>query len=156
MSSDWRELFKELLYAEEEAQVTATLEKSRLLTADVWEPLGATENNFSQIGNQHGEPGGAMADKLINSIDARLMLACYQNDTDPEADDAPQSMAEAVERYFGVKGGLLGELTSTEQTKLALGIRLVAVGSNKDPSYLVIDSGEGQTPRSVPNSSGSA
>jgi len=151
VSIDSKRLFEELLHAEEEAQVTAVLEKFGLLTADVWEPLGATENNFSQIGNQHGEPGGAMADKLINSIDARLMLACYQNGTDPEADAAPQSMAEAVERYFGVKGGLLGELTSAEQTKLALGIRLVAVGTNKDPSYLVIDSGEGQTPRSFPD-----
>jgi hypothetical protein len=144
-------LFEELLHAEEEDQVTTVLENSSLLAAEVWEPLGATENNFSQIGNQHGEPGGAMADKLINSIDAHLLLACYRHGIDAESDDAPKSMAEAVERFFGVKGGLLGELSSTDQTKLALGIRLVAVGSNKDPSYLVIDSGEGQTPRSFPD-----
>jgi hypothetical protein len=109
VSIAWGELFEELLHAEEEDQVSVVLEKSGLLTAEVWEPLGATENNFSQIGNQHGEPGGAMADKLINSIDARLMLACYQSGVDPEGDDAPQTMADAVERYFGVKGGLLGE-----------------------------------------------
>ncbi len=134
-----------------EDEVSSALEKFGLLTADVWEPLGGTENNFSQIGNQHGEPGGAMADKLINGIDAQLLLACYRAGIDPESDEAPQTMSEAVERFFGVRGGRLGDLTSREQTALALGIRLVAVGSNKSPSYLAIDTGEGQTPRSFPD-----
>jgi hypothetical protein len=148
---DWKDVFEQLLHAEEEDEVTQILEGLALGSASVWEPLGGTENNFSQIGNQHGDPGGAMADKLINGIDAQLLLACYKAGIDPESDEAPQSMVEAVERFFGVKGGRLGDLTSREQTAMALGIRLVAVGANRVPSYLVLDTGEGQTPRSFPD-----
>lgn len=148
----WDQLFEDLLHAESETDVTGHLESRGLLQDDsVWVPLGGEENNYSIVGNQHTDPTGALVEKMINGIDALLLRACYEAGTDPESDAAPLNMAEAVERFFGVKDGRLGDLTAREQTALAMNLRLVAVGLKSDPSYLVVDTGEAQTPKSFPD-----
>ncbi|MGH2659006.1 MAG: hypothetical protein ACRDHS_04895 [Actinomycetota bacterium] len=151
MRAGWKDLFEELLHAEREADVTAILTRRRLLDEALWVPLGREENNYSVVGVQHADPTGALVEKVINGIDALLLRACYASGIDPESERAPQSMAEAVELFFGVKGGRLGDLTPREQTALAMNLRLIAVGLKTDPSYLVVDTGEGQTPRSFPD-----
>lgn len=148
---DWATLFEQLVQAEQEAKVSRILERQHLMDEDLWVPLGGEENNYSIVGVQHADPTGALVEKVINGIDALLLQACYANGIDPESDSAPQTMAEAVERFYGVKGGRLGDLTSREQTALAMNLRLVAVGLKTDPSYLVIDTGEAQTPKSFPD-----
>ncbi len=40
---------------------------------NVWRFYGDNENNFSTIGNQQSKPEAALVEKLINSVDARLM-----------------------------------------------------------------------------------
>jgi hypothetical protein len=148
---DWQAIFLELLTADSEQHALTVLKRHALLDPGTWALLGGQENNFSIVGNQHSDPTGALVEKIINAIDARLMAACFQAGVDPEGPDAPVTMRDAVERFFNVKGGRLGDLAEREQTRLANSIQLVAVGSKGSPSYLVIDQGEGQTPQSFPD-----
>lgn len=60
-------------------------------------------------------------------------------------------MRDAVERFFNVRQGRLGDLDDKSIRELANGIQLVAVGPKDNPSYLIVDDGEGQTPRSFPD-----
>ena len=149
------QLFYKLLKAEDEKEVDAILSEEGYLVDDesLWSPLGGYENNFSTVGNQQADPTGALVDKLINGIDAILMAACFSQDVAPESTDAPQSMSEAVERFFKVRGGRLGSIDARTRTALAeeFDLRLVAVGSRESPCYLLTDRGEGQTPAMFPD-----
>ena len=42
----------------------------------VWRYYGDSENNFATGGNQQSRPDAALVEKLVNSIDARLMNEC--------------------------------------------------------------------------------
>ena len=150
--TDYQPLFEQLLRSESEDDVIAVLAEWNLLdAADEWRPFGDEENNFSTVGNQHADPTGALVEKIINAIDARLMSACYAAGIDPEGPDAPETMQAATEQFFGIKGGRLGDLTRKQQRKLAEGIELVALGAKSTPNYLIVDRGEGQTPGMFPD-----
>lgn len=148
---DWQRLFYDLLHAEDERAVTEILQAARLLDDGHWRPLGGMENNFAIVGNQQTDPTAAVVEKIINGIDHVLMLEAFKNGIDPEGPDAPHSMSEAVERFFKIRDGRLENITPTERTRLAERIQLIAAGSRKDPCYLVVDQGEGQTPTSFPD-----
>lgn len=115
--------------------------------------LGGNENNFATVGNQQTEATAALVEKIINGVDAVLMTECHRRRIDPEGEKAPRSMSNGVEELFGVRDGRLENLAPAEQTALAEKIQLhvVAVGDKKSPCYLIIDGGEGQTPRSFPD-----
>lgn len=144
------ELFDQLLKAEGETEVDDVLKKTGYHNDDsnLWQPFGGFGMNLNQINNQQSDATAALVEKLINSIDAVLMAECYNADIDPKGADAPRSMAEAVARLFKVKDGRLENLTAAERTKLAERIHFVATGTKKEPCYLVVDRGEGQTPDS--------
>jgi len=145
------ELFNALLHAEHESDVDFILDRSRYLSDESsWQPLGDIENNFATVGNQQSEPTAALVEKIINSMDAVLMLECFKKGIDPEGPEAPPSMTEAIELFFQVKSGQIGALSPRERTKLAELVHLVAVGSKEEPCYLIIDKGEGQTPYKFP------
>ena len=38
-----------------------------------WRYYGDYENNYNTIGNQQSRPDAALVEKLVNSVDARLM-----------------------------------------------------------------------------------
>lgn len=139
-----------LLRAESETEVEGILEKAGYLAddPDTWQPFGGFGMNLNQINNQQSDPTAALVEKLINSIDAVLMAECYRAGVDPKEPEAPRTMSEAVARLFNVQDGRLENLTPTERTALAGRIHFVATGSRRDPCYLVVDSGEGQTPSS--------
>jgi hypothetical protein len=147
---DPRTLFEGLLHAEQEAKVITLLEKQGVMALDNWRDLGDLDNNFGIVSNQQADATGALVEKIINSLDANLMRACFQAGLDPEGADAPKGMAEAVERFFSVPRGRIGDLTTSQQRELAEMTQIVAVGSKSEPSYLVIDKGEGQTPKMQP------
>lgn len=146
-----RALFDRLLKADNEEQVTAILTDSALLTDDCWQPLGGIENNWSIAGNQQSDPAQALAEKLINCMDAVLLYECQKRGIDPTQAAAPQSMEEAAETFFGVKNGSLETVDDSEALrKMADRIQLVATGSKSEPCYTVIDTGEGQSPADFP------
>ena len=117
---------------------------------DSWRYLGDQENNFSTIGNQQNKPETALVEKLINSIDAVLISECLSRKENPESPNAPQSIKEALVSYFNMHSGKLINLTKNERSQLAKRINLVATGKKSNPSYSIIDNGEGQTPNKIP------
>lgn len=152
-ANDQLYLFESLLHAETESEVDRVLHEAGLSLENeaVWKPLGNMENNFSTVGNQQTEATAALVEKLINGIDAVLMSECFRAGVEPEGPDAPLSMAEAVQRFFSVRDGSLGNLDAKRRTDLADKLQLIAVGDKSAPNYLIIDQGEGQSPDQFPD-----
>ncbi|MCY3977412.1 MAG: hypothetical protein OXG23_04875 [Chloroflexi bacterium] len=151
MSRENRKLCLSLLNAESENAVIRLLKHYGYWSNDsLWRAYGDKENNFGQIGSQQGQPAGAMIEKLVNSIDAVLMRECLGRGIPVEGSDAPQSIDEALERFFDIRNGNLANIGAANRTKLSRNIGLVATGSKSKPNYTVFDRGEGQTPRSMP------
>ena len=127
---------------------------------EVWRDFGDLENNFSTIGNQASRPETALAEKLVNSVDAQLTRRCYEEDIELEGERAPQSSREAVAMFFApwnpnsVRAGYINEWPVEHRLEIARGISLAVTGSSPregNPSITVADSGEGQVPREFPN-----
>ena len=150
-----QEIFTRLQAFEEEVEVDELLSGLgyELTNEAVWKPLGGYENNFSTVGNQHSEATGAFVEKVINGIDALLMAECFKRGIDPEGADAPRTMAEAIERFYGIKDGRLDSFDPKQLTALAEReqMHVVATGGKISPCYLIIDGGEGQTPDRFPD-----
>lgn len=135
-----------LLHADREAQVVDILKQAGLWDdARCWRLLGDDENNFKTVGAQQARSEPALVEKLINSVDARLMAACLRAGIDPTSSQAPQNITEARVRFLG----------ATERTELAKMITLAATGARAQqegmPCLTICDLGEGQTPRRVPD-----
>ena len=114
-----------------------------------WKPYGGAEKNWDRVGVQTSEPVGALAELIINSIDAILMRKAHEKDLNLEGESVPQSMSEAVKTFFPeVHEGKLTLLSQEQRTKLAKKSVLVGVQrkTKKDtcPNYTIVDFGEGQ------------
>ena len=79
------------------------------------------------------------------------MAECYRRGNDPTAPEAPQTIYEALEEYYGITEGKLTNIGPTQRTQLAENIYLVATGMKTSPCYSIIDKGEGQTPKKMPD-----
>ena len=115
-----------------------------------WRYYGDNENNFAIIGNQQSAPDSALVEKIINSVDAVLMRECLRKGIDPESNNAPPTIEGALEEFFDIRHGMLTNLSSKKRRELAENILLVATGKKSNPNYLIIDKGEGQTPKKMP------
>jgi hypothetical protein len=142
----YKKICDELLRAESEQEVTQVLEQHQLLDPRHWKPLGNMPNNRSIVNNQQQDPTGALVEKIINSEDAMLTKECFLNNIVPDSPGAPQTMAEAAKKFFKIPDGNLANLTAGELTRFAENIQVVATGKKSEPSYLIIDKGEGQVP----------
>ena len=151
--SNYKELFLNLLKVEGEEKVYNIINKnSQLKNQNNWVPYGETRKNFSVFDNQQPNAVSALIEKITNSIDSILIKECHFNEIDPkDYKKAPKSMSEAVEKFFNIKNGELGEITPTERKKLAKDIQLIATGTEKTPDILIFDNGEGQHPNEFKN-----
>jgi len=96
-----KELCLKLMRADSEAEIVQILtEVGFWENKRVWRLYGDRENNFSTIGNQQNRPDAALVEKLINSVDARLMHECLARGINPESPAAPQNIRESVARFF--------------------------------------------------------
>ncbi len=111
-----------------------------------WQFFGNDENNYSIIGNQQSKPEAAIVEKIINSVDAMLMGQCLSDGIGPESSEAPQSIHDALVKYFQIFDGKLTNISPSERSKLAENIGFVATGQKTNPNYVIFDKGEGQTP----------
>ena len=124
-----------------------------------WRPYGGRASNFNTIGNQQSRPDAAIVEKLVNSIDARLINECLGRGIDPEGTRAPHTMREAVALFFengstSSSAGLVREWTSAKRTEVSKGITLAATGfrpNQGNPCFIIADCGEGQTPDAFPS-----
>ena len=152
-----RELCRALVKAESESEAIRVFREAGLWDdQDCWTPLGGIDNNYGTIINQQASAEAALAEKITNSIDARLMAECRRNGLDPEAPlmrngvPMPSSPADAA-KAFGCEWKPTSEGPDS-LTARAQKIAVVVTGGKRPNSACVsvIDQGEGQTPDSFP------
>lgn len=114
-----------------------------------WKAYGQAKKNWDRVGGQTSEAVGALAELIINSIDAILMRRAKEEKIDDGDENAPQNMSEAVKRFFPeVLEGRLTLLSNEQRTKLAEKSVQIGIQRKKKrdifPNYTIIDFGEGQ------------
>lgn len=141
------DLFWKLYSLNTEEELKNIVESNTLFTNPKnWKPYGNNQGNFGTFESQQNHPVPALIEKITNSIDAMLIKECKLNGIDPKSKEAPRTMSKAVEMFYNVKDGEIGELTATERRILAENIQVIAVGDKVQPSIIIYDYGEGQTP----------
>lgn len=154
-----RELALQLLHADSELAVI------ELLTAagywddpTAWRLVGDKDSNFSIIGNQQSRPEAALVEKIVNSVDARLMNECLVRGIDPETDAAPKSIPHAIAAFFDEKGpgtmSSIAEWGTAKRLEQAHSITVTITGNKPRegmPCITIADAGEGQSPARFPN-----
>ena len=157
---DSKALCMALLRADTEGEVVSLLEQAGYWDAPAcWRPYGDLENNWGVGGNQQSLAEGALAEKLINSVDACLINECLTRRIDPSSAEAPQSVREAVALFFadsshspGVDMARLENWGSVKARKVAANITFCATGVRPEQLNITIaDAGEGQTPDRLPD-----
>lgn len=152
-SEETRALAVKLLRADTENEVIDLLRAAGYWdNPDAWRNYGDNENNFSIIGNQQSQPEAALVEKIVNSIDSTLMLKAKQAGVAIEPPGAPPSIMDAVELFYGGNGNV-AQWDRRKRFEVAQDIQVVATGAGpKDgqPSFTVVDQGEGLTPDSFP------
>ncbi len=152
MITSLQSLCQSLVEADSEQEVIQILKKAGYWDVQRnWEFYGDNENNFSVIGNQQSLPESAIVEKIINSVDALLMRECLRRKIAPESREAPRNIVEALERFFGISQGSLWDISVNSRKKLAENISFVATGKKESSCYSIIDLGEGQTPKRMPD-----
>ena len=117
-----------------------------------WKAVGFGEeyNNSSIIGNQQSNPANALVEKLVNCGDSALVLRCREEGINPYGENAPKNVKEAMQKFFGVLDGKWMNLQPKERTNLAeIYCNLIATGekgAGANPTYTILDKGEGQHP----------
>jgi len=157
-----KELCLSLMKADTEDEVVALLKKAGYWDhRSTWRFYGDYENNFNTIGNQQSRPDSALVEKLVNSVDARLMNECLVRAIDPEGPAAPQTIQQAMAQFFdeginpkSASAGRISEWPDSKRTAVARGITLAATGAaprdGGRPCFTISDYGEGQTPEMMP------
>lgn len=140
-----------LIKSETENEVVEILESAGLWdNSELWQDYGENDNNFSTIGNQQSGPDIALVEKIVNSVDAVLMREAYRKGIDVEGEKAPRTISDALNQFFGIAHGKLSNISASERADIAKNIMVVTTGGKQDPSFAIIDQGEGQTPEKVP------
>lgn len=152
-----QQLCMALVHADSPEEVIGILEKAGYWTDDaVWRDLGDNENNYSVVGAQQSDPIAALVEKLVNSIDARLMNECMVAGIKFDSKQVPGSVREAVAQLIEhtdpskATNGRIENWTPTQRREQARQITLAATGPKSAPCLSISDDGEGQTPDSVP------
>jgi hypothetical protein len=124
-----------------------------------WRLFSDNDNAFAVIGNQQAEAVAAFVEKIVNSVDARLVDASRLAGCDPEGANAPVSMRDAVARFFEgrddpkPRDGRIAEWPNDKATSEGRLLTVAATGHMPpgQPSLTVADQGEGQTPDAFPD-----
>lgn len=122
-----------------------------------WAPYGKREKNWDTVGNQQTNPVGALTEIIINGIDSILLRKAREDGlNDFRAASAPQSMPDAVKRFFpSVLEGKIALLEPAQRTELArkclqVGVRRAHRKNYQFPTYTIVDAGDGQLPENFP------
>lgn len=139
------EIFNLLFQAGTEQALDEVLDKFPEIFANPnnWYPLGGNENSFGVIENQQSAPIASLIEKITNSIDAILMKKCLEQGIDPKSNDAPQSIDEAICKFYpNFKDWELPKFRRQQSEE----IQVVADGTPRNTSVIIYDNGEGQNP----------
>ena len=162
-TSKTAQLVEELMLADDEKVVVQLLSDSGYWGDNsAWLPYGGNENNQSIIGGQQSDAFAALTEKIINSVDAYLIMACHLAGIDPESAEAPESMDEAIRRFghiftghsvgMRVREAYEKGVDQRELTELARKIAVVVTGEKGEPPCItIVDQASGQSPDSFKN-----
>lgn len=160
-SEECKKLALSLLHADSVLEVEKILREQGFWDdPNAWRLLGDRDGNWATIGNQAARPEAALVEKLINSVDARLMNECLVQGINPESPKAPASMKHAISVLIdgadvsSASEASIAKWTSKKQLEQARHITLAVTGKMpKDGSacLTIVDSGEGQTPSKFPD-----
>lgn len=146
-----RSLALSLAHADSEDEVVDVLKDAGHWDVDAhWRLYGDNESNYSLIGNQQRDPDAALVEKIVNSVDAVLLDEARRRGMNPEGEEAPQSISDALQEFFDIYEGQLANVGASQRSELASRIGLVATGRARSPSFTIVDSGEGQRPSDFP------
>ena len=99
-----KEILLSLLEAKTAEEVKAIVDGNVFFKTCEWIPYGGRSNNVGAVDGQMREADNALMEKITNSIDAILMRRCYEESIDPRNhNEAPKSVSDAVEKFFGGK-----------------------------------------------------
>lgn len=161
-----RELFEQFLRADRTEEVTDILNEAGYGDRpEVWRLLGDRPDNYSTAGAQAGVPEAALVEKITNAIDAVLMRKCLEECIAPTGPEAPQSVRQAVARFFeeNPDASYSGDITDWDDPKIrSVARKHIAISLTGDrrsrvnrkqnyPSITIIDRGEGQAPENQPD-----
>lgn len=145
-----------LLHADSEEEVIAILSKAGYWDDErSWRLLGDKDGNFSTVGNQQARPEAALVEKIVNSVDARLLNECLIRRIDPESPDAPHSIPHAISVLIDglepstAREGTIADWPATKQLDQARLITIAVTGNKPRqgrPCITIADAGEGQAP----------
>lgn len=123
-----------------------------------WKPYGGRAKNWDTVGNQQANAVGSLVELITNAIDSILLRKAREAGiSDFRSVEAPQSMFEAVGRYFPqVVEGRIANLSPKQRTELAeqsviIGVNRANRVNSRFPTYTIIDKGDGQLPDEFPN-----
>lgn len=146
-----QKLCMDLVHADSERQVISLLEAAGYWDdPTLWRWLGDEEFNYPSVGNQQSRAEQAIIEKLINSIDAKLIAAARvagclpTTGSIPQAVDTPQSINEARDRFFKA------EIKNLEQLSRSITVSATGAKPKGRPCFTIVDDGEGQTPTLMP------
>ena len=147
---DNKNLFKKLFFSKDEDDIEQLITiETEIFDDKNWKPLGNNYSNYGVVKNQQSNPIAALIEKLTNSIDALLMRKCFEAGIDPKSSQAPQSMEDAITKFFTDNNWDLSEY----RKKTAEEIQIIADGKGPQPqvrqyptSVIIYDNGEGQQP----------
>ncbi len=141
-----KEILLKLLLSQTSDEIEKIVNTEQFFKNCEWIPYGGRSNNVGTIEGQMRDADNALIEKITNSIDAILMRRCYEEGIDPkDKTKAPQSMSEALERFFGGKEKLREKRSEFAKEWL----RVTAEGKKDRPTITVIDKGEGQQPNEI-------
>lgn len=162
-NEDKKNLALNLLRADTASDVITLLRHANLWDDhNKWRLYGDKEGNRASVGNQQAAPENALAEKVINSVDALLLRECRVRGIDPESkDNAPHSVRQAVAKFFKGENPIdhetarnLTHWSSSERTKQSREITIAATGakpgSKRNMCLTITDKGEGQSPNKIP------
>lgn len=147
--------FQKLFDAKDEDDVNDFINSHPVFSLkENWKPLGQNYSNYGVVKNQQSNPIAALIEKVTNSIDAILTRKCLESGVYPTSEQAPQSMEQAIERFFPNPNWDL----QTFRRNQAEEIQIIADGkgprSSKGfpTSAIIYDNGEGQRPENFESS----
>jgi hypothetical protein len=148
-------IFTTLFSAKDEDELHSfVIANPDIFKVENWKPLGGNFSNYGVVKNQQSNPVAAIIEKVTNSIDAILTRKCYELGIDPKSDKSPQSMDEAIDRFFPNHNWDLQTMRRVQ----AEDIQLIADGNGPKTakgyptSVVVYDNGEGQKPENFESS----
>jgi hypothetical protein len=160
-NSESKELCLALLRADSESEVVSLLKGAGFWDdKKSWRLYGDKEGNWAQAGNQQSLGEAALVEKIVNSVDARLMSECLKRGINPESPEAPDSIRDAIAMFFeggrrssDDQAGTISQWASAKRTEESREITLAATGAKPTRgrkrqymSITVADRGEGQSP----------